>query len=512
MDWRYFNRKERYKADFTGRHRSGNFRDLGFNEIKPFISNDYIHKLGISTSDYDTLEIRARFDQSSDEPLSKIYWKNEVGEEDFKDEKSISFQAPYDRSTQVFTLKLSDTPKWTGTLTGMAIEPFTRDQDSGIRSRAMLYYIKLIDSSGTNPDKLILYTSSYAERWTNDFFRANAFGNFIDLLKDNAKSPSMLFYLDNYLNNKAYANENYAREIMEHTLGVNGGYTEEDVRNVAELFTGLTYITEEVFFDETQHQFQNLEVSFLDETIPGGTTKEDFVNQVDTFLEKLGSHQSTAKFICKKLIEYFVDENIPSNLQTACETSFLANTSDPNQLKKVMESILLDEEFISYTHYRNKIANPMFQSLQVMRAAVDYNLDENYNSCYKNTIYGQAASQEFIPGFAGPPTGYKEQSTSWMNQGQLVKRIAFNKKVADNHTYKGVSLTKTIEKFSGKTKEDFLRYVLDLFIADSYTKEEFNVLLTIFPEDFEVNNNSNNVATMKKIFFLASSMPRAQLF
>ncbi|NQY79137.1 MAG: DUF1800 family protein [Candidatus Caenarcaniphilales bacterium] len=513
VDWRYFNKKERYKADFTGRHRSGNFRDLGFHEIKPFISNDYIHKLGINTSDYDTLEIRARFDQSDDEPLSKIYWKNEVEEEDFKDEKSVSFQAPYDRSTQVYTLKLSDNPNWTGTLTGMAIEPFTRTQDSGIRSRAMFYYMKLIDSSGTNPDKLILYTSSYAERWTNDFFRANAFGNFIDILKNNAKSPSMLFYLDNYLNNKAYANENYAREIMElHALGVNGGYTEEDVRNVAELFTGLTYITDKVFFDETQHQFQDLEVSFLNETIPGGTTKEDFVNQVDTFLEKLGSHPSTAKFICKKLIEYFIDENIPSNLQTVCETSFLANTSDPNQLKKVMESILLDEEFISYTHYRNKIANPMFQSLQVMRAAVDYNLDENYNSGYKNTIYGQAASQEFVPGFAGPPTGYKEKSTSWMNQGQLVKRIAFNKRVANGNAYRGESLTKTIEKFNGKTKEDFLRYVLDLFVADSYTDEEFNALLAIFPEDFEINNSSNNIATMRKIFFLAASMPRAQLF
>ncbi|MCH2226330.1 MAG: DUF1800 domain-containing protein [Candidatus Caenarcaniphilales bacterium] len=513
VDWRYFNRKERYAADFERRFRSGNYRDLGFNEIKPFISNDFIHHLNINTADYDTLELKVRYNQSDDEPLTKIYWKNQENEEEFSEAKSVTYQPVYDRSTQVYSVDLSANSEWQGTLTGLGIEPFVREQDSGIRSRALIYYIKLKDSNAVNTDKLILYTSSYAERWTNDFFRANAFGNFTDLLKDNAKSPSMLYYLDNYLNNKAYAQENYAREVMElHALGVDGGYTEEDVRSVAEMFTGLTFVADKVFYDSDEHLFKDLEVSFLDEVIPGGTSQADFINQVDTFLEKLAAHPSTAKFICKKLIEYFVDENVPSALQLSCQNTFLANAEDANQLKKVMEVILLDDEFVDYSHYRNKIANPMFQAIQVMRAGWDDNLDQRYNGSTKNTVYNQAASQEFVPGFAGPPTGYKEISTSWMNQGQLVKRIAYNKKVSKDFAYREAHLTAIINKFQDKTKEDFLRYVLDIFVADAYTDEEFNALLALFPEDFAFNVAYNNVQTMKRIFFIAASMPRSQLF
>ena len=71
--------------------------------------------------------------------------------------------------------------------------------------------------------------------------RAHALGNFGDLLRASAHSPSMLFYLDNYLNQASAPNENYARELMElHTLGVDGGYTEADVKEVARCFTGWT--------------------------------------------------------------------------------------------------------------------------------------------------------------------------------------------------------------------------------------------------------------------------------
>jgi uncharacterized protein (DUF1800 family) len=139
--------------------------------------------------------------------------------------------------------------------------------------------------------------------------RRHALGRFPDLLAASAKSPAMLEYLDNDQNDRAKPNENYARELMElHTLGVHGGYSQQDVQEVARCFTGWTI--ENRFgrargtfrFEPSQHDFGEKVV--LGHRIPAGGGVEDG----ERVLRILGEHPNTARFIAGKLVHRFLGE------------------------------------------------------------------------------------------------------------------------------------------------------------------------------------------------------------
>lgn len=171
--------------------------------------------------------------------------------------------------------------------------------------------------------------------------RKNALGRFPDLLKASAHSPAMLAYLDNQVNVKGVANENYARELMElHSLGVDGGYTQKDVKEVARCFTGWTI--ERRFlrprgkfrFDPDLHDTG--EKNVLGEKIPAGGGVEDG----ERVLEILAGHPQTARFIGEKLARYFLgDETGPWPKRLA--ESYLASRGD---LKTMLRPMLLSDE------------------------------------------------------------------------------------------------------------------------------------------------------------------------
>jgi len=140
--------------------------------------------------------------------------------------------------------------------------------------------------------------------------RANALGNFRQLLLSSARSPAMLAYLDNQVNVSGVANENYARELMElHTLGVGGGYSQRDVQEVARCFTG--WGIEDRFlrakgkfrFDPEQHD--DGPKSILGVNLPAGGGIEDGEKVIDL----LAAHPNTASFICGKLCRHFLGHN-----------------------------------------------------------------------------------------------------------------------------------------------------------------------------------------------------------
>jgi uncharacterized protein (DUF1800 family) len=148
----------------------------------------------------------------------------------------------------------------------------------------------------------------------------------------------MLVYLDNVLNEKSHPNENYAREIMElHTLDVEGGYTEQDIQEVARCLTGWS-VDRRGGFEYRSEWHDDGEKVVLGHVIPSGGGKGDG----DRVLAILIDHPSTAQFVCTKLVRRLVADDPPANLVADCVTTWQATGGD---LRQVVQTIFTHSEF-----------------------------------------------------------------------------------------------------------------------------------------------------------------------
>ncbi len=171
-----------------------------------------------------------------------------------------------------------------------------------------------------------------------DVIRKNALGKFPDLLKASAHSASMMAYLDQNTSNSKAPNQNYAREIMElHTLGVDGGYTQDDVAELSRVLTGWTITGRGMFsFNPNIHDTGSKTV--LGTTISGQTGAAG-INEGEQMLDMLVNHPSTAKFIATKMLKWLLDPN-PSDTQIATVASvYKASGGD---IKAMIRVILND--------------------------------------------------------------------------------------------------------------------------------------------------------------------------
>ena len=198
--------------------------------------------------------------------------------------------------------------------------------------------------------------------------RANALGNFPDLLRASAHSPAMLGYLDNGQNQKGVANENYARELMElHTMGVGSGYTQRDVAEVARCLTGWT--TEERFlhkkgtfrFDLSRHD--SGEKTVLGVKIEAGGGQSDG----DTVLDLLAHHLQTAHFIAEKLVRYFISTE-DAHLTARIASIYLKTGGD---IKSLLRPILLSDEITNAPPIMKRPFDYLVSSLRVTQAQTD---------------------------------------------------------------------------------------------------------------------------------------------
>lgn len=168
----------------------------------------------------------------------------------------------------------------------------------------------------------------------SEVMRPLAMGRFEDLLLADAKNPAMLYYLDNFNNTVDGPNENYARELMElHTLGVNGGYTEDDVKDAARIFTGWTFGRNGTFvFNGRAHDFGQKEV--LGEIYPAGRG----VSEGNRFLRFLANDPSTATHLATKLIRRFVTDQPDAALVEEIADTFTSNGGD---IRETLRTLLL---------------------------------------------------------------------------------------------------------------------------------------------------------------------------
>jgi len=276
-----------------------------------------------------------------------------------------------------------------------------------------------------NKDQDQYFVTSY-ER---DAIRANALGKFRDLLGAVAKSPAMLYYLDNWLsmgpNSQAAGkpnpnapvkglNENYGRELMElHTLGVDGGYTQADVTQLARVFTGWTIQPMDqgwgFVFDPKRHDPGA-------KTVMGKSIAENGVNEGLEVLDMLAKNPATARFIATKLARRFVSDDPPPALVDAMAQKFLTSDGD---IKEVLRTMVHSKEFWSPDVYRKKVKTPLEFVVSAVRAT---------GTQVQNPMpIVQALNKMGMPLYQmQPPTGYSTKSEAWMNSEALLARLNFS--------------------------------------------------------------------------------------
>jgi uncharacterized protein (DUF1800 family) len=264
--------------------------------------------------------------------------------------------------------------------------------------------------------------------YERDAIRPFVLGKFKDLLLATAQSPAMLFYLDNFQSVRADIdnrnpdpkrakrglNENYGRELMElHTLGVDGGYTQRDVTEVARCFTGWS-IREPRYgggFEFRERQHDPGEKHVLGVTIPAGGGIEDGYRVIDI----LAHHPATARFISRSLAVRFVSDNPPQALIDRMSAAFLASDGD---LRQVMRTMIDAPEFWAESAYRAKIKSPFEMLASALRAT---NASIDFTSALANQLnqLGEPLYRKV------EPTGYSNKSSEWMNSASLLGRMNF---------------------------------------------------------------------------------------
>lgn len=321
--------------------------------------------------------------------------------------------------------------------------------------------------------------ASFVPAFERDVIRPNVFGKFEDLVLNTAKSPAMLMYLDNFSsmgaptamsqtgsmmaakpnqknnrnaalakklanakiqNKKQGLNENYAREVMElHTLGVDGGYTQDDVTQAAKVLTGWTLapmgdngygaamknviekagpdnlrkrgfvVDGDFFFAMNRHD--NSEKTVLGKKFAAGGGYEEGV----TLLKMLAHHQSTAKFIAKKIAVRFVNDNPPQSLIDRMAKTFLSSGGD---IKMVLITMVNSPEFWTKEALREKTKSPFELAISAVRG-----LDAKINQPYQLYTWINKMGQQMY--YYQAPTGFPDRGQYWINTGSLLNRMNF---------------------------------------------------------------------------------------
>ncbi len=267
--------------------------------------------------------------------------------------------------------------------------------------------------------------------YERDAIRPYVLGRFRDMLLATARHPAMLMYLDNYQSQAPSPqqlqlaaagsalrlpgiNENYGREILElHTLGVGGGYTQQDVVNVARVFTGWTVFDPsrvgEFQFNPQYHD--RAEKTVLGHTIARGGGEQEGVQVIDL----LARHPSTAHHISQQLAQRFVADDPPPALVERMADTFLKTDGD---LRAVMETMLLSKEFLSQGSWRSKVKSPLEMVASSLRA-LDADMTDTTAVAQRIADLGQPLYGK------AEPTGYPVTSESWANSVGLIGRMNF---------------------------------------------------------------------------------------
>ena len=304
-------------------------------------------------------------------------------------------------------------------------------------------------------------TRLYIPSYDRDVIRPRAMGNFRDLLGAVAKSPAMLFYLDNaqstadtgratmrpmriQLGRRRGLNETYARELMElHTLGVDGGYTQADVVEVARALTGWSIDPREGTFVFRPAVHDAEEKTVLGQRLAPGRGIEDG----EQVLDILANHPATARYIVTKLAVRFISDTAPPAVVDRCAAVFTAKRGD---IRETLQCVVTAPEFFSRAAYRAKVKTPYELVVSAFRATGALP-DRTPRSVQIVARLGQ-------PIFGRQtPDGWPDRGDEWMNAGAMVNRVNFGLQLASGRI-PGVAVDRADAALSARlTSPEFQR-------------------------------------------------------
>ncbi|MBS1791354.1 MAG: DUF1800 domain-containing protein [Acidobacteria bacterium] len=329
--------------------------------------------------------------------------------------------------------------------------------------------------------------------YERDAIRPHALGKFKELLIAVAQSPAMMVYLDNFLSQRELPppppkydadgnlmppprrpglNENYARELMElHTLGVDGGYTQKDVQEVARCLTGWTIGQQPnpmfIFRPRTHDKGEKI---VLGKRIASGGGIEDGLR----VLELLAKHPSTARFISFKLCQRFIADEPPQSAVDRAAQVFIQTDGD---IRQVVRSILTSPEFYSPRYYRNKIKSPLELAASAIRAA---GAATDAAAPLVQTIarMGEPLYQ------CQPPTGYSEDSSHWLSSATLLERMNFAVALIGNRINgTRVDLSRLVAPETTKDQKHLLDNLIAALVHSDVSKETRENLTRVLNEE-----------------------------
>jgi uncharacterized protein (DUF1800 family) len=244
-----------------------------------------------------------------------------------------------------------------------------------------------------------VYLADYEEK----AIRPRALGRFRDLLEASARHPAMMRYLDNAQNRAGYLNENYARELMElHTLGVDGGYTQKDVQELARVLTGFGLFA----FSHAWHDD-------APKTLLGEPIRARGERELDEALDRLARHPSTARFVSRKLAVFFVDDEPPPALVERMAAEW-ARTD--GEIGKVLQVVFVSPEFKE--SLGKKFKDPVHYVYSAVRIAHD-------GRPMPETVrmlgwLGRLGEPLYL---RQTPDGYPLAKSDWSSAGQMAVRF-----------------------------------------------------------------------------------------
>ena len=326
--------------------------------------------------------------------------------------------------------------------------------------------------------------------------RPNALGNFRDLLRATVYHPAMLRYLDNEYNAVNKINENYARELLElHTLGVNGGYTQKDVQELARVLTGVgvnihpnpdapklrpeaarLYVRKGLFeFNPQRHDFG-------DKLILGKVIRGRGLAEVDEVIDMLCTQPATARFVSKKLAQFFVSDQPDEALISKMSAAFLqSDGSIPYTLRSMFDSPefarSLGQQFKDPLHYVVSALRLSYEGSTIVNTAPAL----NWLNMMGQPYYGHLT-----------PDGYSLNASAWSSAGQMSTRFDLARIIGNgNPNLFRVDGQQATEKFqtpvlSGtpylKTVLPFLSNDTRQALAQAKNSNEWNLLFLASPE------------------------------
>jgi uncharacterized protein (DUF1800 family) len=253
-------------------------------------------------------------------------------------------------------------------------------------------------------------------RYETDAIRPHVLGRFRDLLGAVANSWAMMTYLDNHLSSARSINENYGRELMElHTLGVDGGYTQQDVEQVARAFTGWgiervggAFLYRNGLHDQTAK-------TVLGQRLSAGQGKKDGEDVLDI----VSRHPSTARFISTKLCRRFIADDPPESVVARGTDAFARTSGD---LSEVMHAIIGSPEFWSQAFLPGKIKTPHEYVVSALRAVGAEVTGARALLAGRDSL----ASMGMLTYEALDPTGWSDRGADWLpNPGSHLARVNF---------------------------------------------------------------------------------------